>query len=381
MYCKNCGYEMKPDEKFCKRCGEKVIVTNNTVVTGDVNENKSHSYKIGRNIPLKTVICIIVVFLLMFSLIKIFSRSKITGTWYSNIGDVFEIYENGSARLRGSVSDYGLPYTYVYEGNVITFFPENSLMYNSETYNVEFHGNMMYFTSNGNTIELYKSQEKAEEAYEVLSQQYSESRRLEEESKAEAESLQKEAEIEEMKRYYPSADDAELLLCEKGYRHIVYYDEQLGFNDGLIMYTFTVETEDEYATIGHSADVCYRYSNNEWNLDRIDDAATDYTIEYINWGSNILGQWHYNYYGVADYYINILDFDFENQTVTFEFNFENNGWKKITANFTQTNSFCTIYEVSFDDGTANDNSQNNYCHLEIGSKFGVRADGYIFDHS
>ena len=367
------------NERFEKKAAaKKVFATNDTYVTETksdtsvaetTNENKSHSYKTGRKPYLKIGLCVIIAFLLIFSIIKLFPGNKIKGTWYSNDGGIFEIYENGSARVRASIHDNGLSYTYTYKGDTITFFPENSLMYNSATYNVEFHGNMMYFTYNGKTIELYKSQEKAEKASEVLSQQHSESKRLEEESK-------KEAEIEEMKQYYPSADRAEYALLEEGYNNIVYNDEQLNFDDGLIVYTFIVETEDEYATIGHSADVWYRYSGNEWILDRIEDFPTDYTIEYINWKSNIFGQWHYNYHGLADYYINILNFDLDNQTVTFEFNYEDNGWKKITANFTQTNSFCTIYEVYFEDGTAGNN-----CHLEIGSKFGVEADGFKFTHN
>ena len=173
MQCKNCGYDMAQGATFCLRCGAKVNTESNFVkddnnVSNNLNSLKSNPPK--KNNIFKVAIVLAIIIILISALNGGDSTKKrMAGTWYSAAEpkSCIEIFRNNTAIIKSEKGDF-YNYTYKYEDGAMTLIPEDFLNLYTVTFYIEVKGDTMYWTSNGETIELYKSQSKAERAYKKL---------------------------------------------------------------------------------------------------------------------------------------------------------------------------------------------------------------------
>ena len=167
---------------FCLRCGAKVNDELNFVKENNNMSNKPNNYLNSlKSKPLKknniiTVLIVLLVIIILFSVLNggDSTKRKMIGTWYlaSNPENCIELFKNNTGIFRTKSSNDG--FSYRYNDGVITFNPETAWLGYADTYYIEIKGDTMYLTIDGTTDELYKSQKKAEKAYEKLSEQWDE---------------------------------------------------------------------------------------------------------------------------------------------------------------------------------------------------------------
>ncbi|MDD3220253.1 MAG: hypothetical protein PHC41_10180 [Lachnospiraceae bacterium] len=81
------------------------------------------------------------------------TEDKIVGNWQETgeYGEIMEIYDGGTAIMRGNPSDPGETYTWVLSNDTITFTPEVNLFNNPEVYEVSFEKDSMILTEGDNS--------------------------------------------------------------------------------------------------------------------------------------------------------------------------------------------------------------------------------------
>lgn len=150
MYCKNCGTEVKENEKFCNKCGE--VNNYNVSVANSILDLTGHSDFIEKIKKYKWILFVIITLIIIVIIIISVANSnkpenKILGQWQvseisqdENLNDYpegyFCFFEDGK------MTSDDISGTYYFKDDTLTL-QYNTMWVGSVTYKYSIHGNTL----------------------------------------------------------------------------------------------------------------------------------------------------------------------------------------------------------------------------------------------